>query len=210
MLRIFIADDHAIVREGLKQIIAGVSDLAVAGEASNGHEALAQIRKGYWDVVLLDITMPGMSGLDVLKQLKVEQPQLPVLMLSMHAEDQYAMRVLRAGAAGYMTKDSAPHQLVTAIRKVASGGKYVSPTLAEKLAFDLEDPTDKPLHEALSDREYQVMCLIAVGKKMSEIAKELTLSPKTISTYRTRILDKLKVNNNLEIAYYVRQHGLTA
>jgi DNA-binding NarL/FixJ family response regulator len=210
MLRIFIADDHAIVREGLKQIMAGVPDLAVAGEASNGREALAQIRKGYWDVVLLDLTMPGMSGLDVLKQLKVEQPQLPILILSMHAEDQYAMRVLRAGAAGYLTKDSAPHQLVTAIRKVASGGKYVSPTLAEKLAFDLEATTDKPLHEALSDREYQVMCLIAAGKKITEIAKELTLSPKTISTYRTRILDKLKVNNNLEIAYYVRQHGLTA
>ncbi|HEY4673195.1 MAG TPA: response regulator transcription factor, partial [Nitrososphaerales archaeon] len=193
MIKILIADDHAVVRRGLKQILAEEPNMAVFGEACNAQEVLKNVREQDWDIVILDITMPDRSGLDVLKELKRERPKLPVLILSIHPEEQYAVRVLKAGAAGYMTKESAPEELVKAIRKVLRGGKYISPSLAEKLAFDLETDSEKPLHETLSDREYQVMCMIASGKTVKEIAKKLYLSVKTISTHRARILGKMKM-----------------
>jgi DNA-binding NarL/FixJ family response regulator len=208
MINILIADDHAIVRKGLKQILAETSDMVVTGEASNGYEVLEKVRNGHFDVLLLDISMPGRSGLDILKELKAERPKLPVLVLSMYPEEQYAIRVLKAGASGYLTKESAPDELVVAMRKVAQGKKYVSPSLAEKLAFDLEMDTTKPLHEMLSDREYQVLCMIASGKTVGEIAENLSLSAKTISTYRARILDKMNMKNNAELTHYAIQNKL--
>ncbi len=208
MIKILIADDHAIVRRGLKQILTETPDMIVAGEAYNGQDLLEKVRSDQWDVVVLDISMPGRGGLDVLKQLKSEQPKLPVLMLTIHPEDQYAVRVLRAGASGYLTKESAPDHLVEAIRKVARGGKYISPHLAERLAFNLESISEKPLHEALSDREFQVLRFIASGKTVKEIGEELSLSVKTISTYRTRILEKMKMRNNAELTHYAIQQKL--
>ncbi|PYS27629.1 MAG: DNA-binding response regulator [Acidobacteria bacterium] len=208
MIRVVVVDDHAVVREGLKRIISENPGMAVTGEAGDGHEALKLIRGGACDVVLLDITMPNKNGLDVLKELRTEVPRLPVLVLSMHSEDQYAVRVLRAGAAGYLTKESAPAKLVQAIRKVVRGGKYVSPSLAEKLVSDLGTDTERPPHEILSDREYQVLCLIASGKTVSEIGAELALSVKTISTYRVRILEKLRMKNNAEITRYAIKERL--
>ena len=208
MIKILIADDHAVVRQGLIQIIDRETDMKIAGEASSAHEVLEKVQKQNWDVVVLDITMPGKSGLDALKEIKLEKPKLPVLVLSMHPEDQYATRVLKAGASGYMTKETAPEELVQAIRKIVNGGKYISPALAEKLAFDLGAPTDKDPHELLSDREYQVLCLIASGKPVSEIGKLLSLSVKTISTYRTRILEKMNLKNNAELIHYAIQNKL--
>src|SRR5499433_3363047 len=208
MIKICVVDDHAVVREGLKRIIAENPGMAVTAEAGDGHEALKVIQTEPCDVVLLDLTMPNRSGLDVLKQLHSETPRLPVLVLSMHSEDQYAVRVLRAGAAGYLTKESAPAKLVQAIRKVVRGGKYVSPTLAEKLVYDLGADTDKAPHEILSDREYQVLCMIASGKTVTQIAGELGLSVKTISTYRVRILEKLNMKNNAEMTRYAIKEGL--
>lgn len=208
MIKILIADDHAIVRRGLKQILTETADMVVAGEAHNGQELLEKMRSDQWDVVVLDISMPGRGGLDILKQLKSERPKLPVLMLTIHPEDQYAVRVLRAGASGYLTKESAPDHLVEAIRKVARGGKYISPHLAERLAFNLESISERPLHEALSDREFQVLRLIASGKTVKEIGEELSLSVKTISTYRTRILEKMKMKNNAEMTHYAIQQKL--
>ena len=192
----------------MKRIIAENPGMAVTAEAGDGHEALKVIQSEPCDVVLLDITMPNRSGLDVLKQLHSESPRLPVLVLSMHSEDQYAVRVLRAGAAGYLTKESAPAKLVQAIRKVVRGGKYVSPTLAEKLVYDLDSKSSKAPHEILSDREYQVLCMIASGKTVTMIAEELTLSVKTISTYRVRILEKLNMKNNAELTRYAIKEGL--
>src|ERR1051325_952780 len=208
MIRVVVVDDHAVVREGLKRIIAENGGMAVTGEAADGHEAMQIIKKDSCDVVLLDITMPNKNGLDVLKELHAESPRLPVLVLSMHPEDQYAVRVLRAGAAGYVTKESAPAKLVQAIRKVVRGGKYVSPSLAERLVFDLGADKDKAPHELLSDREYQVLCLISSGKTVTQIANELALSIKTVSTYRVRILEKLKMKNNAEMTRYAIQEGL--
>lgn len=208
MIKILIADDHAIVRRGLKQILTETPDMVVAGEAHNGQELLEKMRSDQWDVIVLDISMPGRGGLDILKQLKSERPKLPVLMLTIHPEDQYAVRVLRAGASGYLTKESAPDHLVEAIRKVARGGKYISPHLAERLAFNLESISERPLHEALSDREFQVLRLIASGKTVKEIGEELSLSVKTISTYRTRILEKMKMKNNAEMTHYAIQQKL--
>ncbi len=208
MINILIADDHTIVRKGLKQILAETPDMVVADEASNGFEVMEKIRKNHFDVLLLDISMPGKSGLDILKELKAESPKLPVLVLSMYPEEQYAIRVLRAGAAGYLTKESAPDELVVAMRKVAQGKKYVSPSLAEKLALDLEMDTTKPLHETLSDREYQVLCMIASGKTVGEIAEGLSLSAKTVSTYRARILEKMNMKNNSELTHYAIQNKL--
>jgi two-component system invasion response regulator UvrY len=208
MLKILIADDHAIVRQGLKQIVTETRDMTVAGEASNGQELLSKIKEGEYDVVVLDITMPVIDGMDVLRQLRSERPRLPVLMLSIHPEEQYALRALRAGASGYLTKESAPDELVVAIRKVSSGGKYISTSLAEKLAFELDVGREQALHEALSDREYQVLCMIASGKTVTDIAQELSLSEKTISTYRSRILEKMNMKNNAELTYYAIKNQL--
>ena len=202
MIRILIADDHPIVRAGLKQILAEASDIEVAAEAGDGHELLKLIRKGAIDVALLDISMPGLTGLDALKQIKVENPNLPILVLSMHPEDQYGIRVLKAGAAGYLMKSAAPDQLIGAIRKVHRRGRYVSPALAEKIAFGLQTGASGLPHETLSDREYQVLCMIASGKTVKQIAAELALSEKTVSTYRARILEKMNMQSNSELTHY--------
>ena len=208
MLRILIADDHPLVRRGLKQIIAETPDMVVADEAADGREALSKAATGDYDVVLLDITMPFNSGVDVLSQLRYERPTLPVLMLSMHPEEQYAVRALRAGASGYLTKESAPEELVAAIRKVSTGGTYVSASLAERLANIVQENGEALPHETLSRRECQVMCLIASGKTVSEVARELALSVKTISTYRARILEKLNLRNNAELMRYALKNQL--
>ena len=208
MIRILVVDDHAIVREGLKQILADVTDLSVRDEAANGQEALEKIRGGEFDCVLLDISMPGRSGLEVLKEIKAERPRLPVLILSMHAEEQYAIRALKAGASGYLTKASAPDELIGAIRKVSCGRKYVSASLAEKLAGELDSDATKPPHETLSDREYQVMLMLASGKAVKEIADELCLSVKTISTYRSRVMEKMSMKKNAELTLYAIQNRL--
>lgn len=203
MIRVLIVDDHAIFRAGLKQIIADESDLEVAGEAGNAQEAIELARgAGSGDVMLLDISMPDRSGLEVLKRVRQMSPQLPVLILSVYPEDQYAVRMLRAGAAGYLTKESEPEQLVEAIRKVVRGGRYVSPNVAERLADELDVSRQKPLHMALSDREFQIFHAIAMGKSSSEIANELSLSVKTIGTYRMRVLDKMGMSRNAEIIHY--------
>ncbi len=207
-LKILVADDHPIVRQGLKQILASEPDVVPIGEAESAQKMLELARKQHWDVIVLDITMPGRSGLDVLKELRHERPKLPVLVLSAHAEDQYAVRVLKAGAAGYMTKEKAPEELIRAIRKVLQGRKYLSESLAEKLAFDLEVDAEKPLHKTLSDREYQVMLMIASGKTATLVSKKLCLSVKTISTYRTRVLEKLGMKSNPELMRYAIQNRL--
>jgi two-component system invasion response regulator UvrY len=208
MIRVLIADDHAVVRQGLKQILGDMPELVVAGEATNGQDALDKVRAETWDVVILDISMPDRSGLDILKQLRSERPKLPVLVLSMYSEDQYAMRALKAGASGYLTKDSAPDELVKAIRKVVSGGRYVSLFLAERLAFEIGADSSKLPHETLSDREFQVLRRIAAGKSVTEIAAELYLSVKTVSTYRTRMLAKMNLGTNAELMHYAIQNHL--
>jgi two-component system invasion response regulator UvrY len=208
MIRALIADDHAVVRQGLKQILGDTPEMVVAGEATTGQEVLDKIRAETWDVVVLDISMPDRSGLDVLKQLRSERPKLPVLVLSMHSEDQYAVRVLKAGASGYLTKDSAPDELVKAIRKVVSGGRYVSSFLAEKLAFEIGTDSSRLPHETLSDREFQVLRLIAAGESVTEIAAELCLSVKTVSTYRARMLEKMNLTTNAELIHYAMQNHL--
>ena len=208
MIRILIADDHAIIREGLKQIISETPDMTVADEAIDGHEVLSKALKNDYDVAVLDITMPGRNGLDVLKELKKQKPELPVLVLTIHPEEQYAVRVLKAGASGYLTKESAPEELTAAIRKISEGKKYVTSSLAEKLVSDLNVDTEKPLHNALSDREFEVMCMIATGKTVRQIGEELFLSEKTVSTYRSRILEKMGMKNNAELIHYAIKHGL--
>ncbi|MEJ2721492.1 MAG: response regulator transcription factor [bacterium] len=208
-MRILIADDHAVVRRGLQQIMADAFEDITVGEATNAEEALDLIRRENWDVVVLDISMPGRSGLDALKEIKKDRPNLPVLVLSIHPEDQFATRVLRAGASGYMTKETIPDELVNAINKVRSGGKYVSERLAEKLALDLEREADGvPPHQRLSDREYEVLLFIAEGFTISEIADRLSLSVKTISTYRARILEKMNLTSNAALIRYAIEHGL--
>lgn len=196
------------MRHGLRQILADEFKRSVFGEASNAQEALNRVWKEPWDVVVLDITMPGRSGLEVLREIKKSSPKLPVLVLSMHPENQFAVRVLKRGASGYMTKESAPAELVGAIKKVIAGGRYVSSALAEKLATYLAADTQKPVQELLSDREFQVLRLIASGKIVSDIARELSLSVKTISTYRSRILEKMGMKNNAELMHYAIQHQL--
>ena len=208
MIRIFIADDHTIVREGLKQIILEIPDMNIAGEAVDGHEVLKKTLENDYDVVVLDITMPGINGLDVLKQIKTQKPKLPILMLSMHPEEQYAVRAIKAGAAGYLTKETVSEELVKAIRTASTGRKYITPSLGEKLAYFLEINSEKLPHELLSDREYQVICMIATGKTVVEIAEDLYLSEKTISTYRSRILEKMNMKNNAELTHYAIKHGL--
>jgi two-component system, NarL family, invasion response regulator UvrY len=207
-MRILLADDHPVVRQGLRRILADAFGHVVVGEAANAQEALEQTRRHKWDVALLDITMPGRGGLEVLKEIKQEKPALPVLVLSIHAEDRFAMRALRAGAAGYLTKESVPERLVTAIKKVARGGKYISESLAEKLAAGLTTNFEQSPHEMLSDREYEVMRMIASGKTVSAIARELSLSVKTISTFRARILQKLRMKSSGDIIYYAARNNL--
>lgn len=209
MTRVLIADDHAVVRQGLRQILASTDDMTLAGEAQSGQHVLHLLEENEFDVVVLDISMPGSSGLDILGRLKEVQPGPRVLVLSIHPEDQYAMRVLRAGADGYLTKEAAPDELIAAIRKVARGGKYVSSSLAEKLAQELEVEGRGTAYQALSNREFEVLRRIASGNTISDIADDMGLSIKTISTYRSRILDKLGLRNNLEIVRYALQHGLT-
>jgi len=208
MIKIFVADDHAIVRRGLKQIISETHDMRVTAEAERGDDLLSKVFQEHYDLVLLDISMPGTNGLEVLKQLKRKRPRLPVLMLSIYPEEQYAMRALKAGASGYLTKESAPEELIAAIRKISKGGKYVSPALAEKIISQLDTPDGKPLHATLSNREYQVMCMFASGKKVKEIADALALSIQTISTYRTRILDKMRLNGIGDLIRYAVKHRL--
>lgn len=208
MIRVLIVDDHAIVRRGLRQIVAETGDIVVNGEAETGSQAIKTARQEDFDVMLLDISLPDKNGIEVLKQIKKEQPKLAVLMLSMHGEREFAVRALKAGASGYLTKQSAPAQLVTAIRHVAAGKKYVSPALAEELANALGVDTEKPLHETLSDREFQTLRLIASGKTLSGISAELCLSPKTISVYRSRLLEKLKLLNNSELTRYAIKNRL--
>jgi DNA-binding NarL/FixJ family response regulator len=208
MIKIFIADDHAIVRKGLKQIISETPDMIVSEEADNGLEALDKISENTYDVILLDISMPGKNGLEILRLVRKKKPKLPVLMLSVHSEEQYAVRSLRAGASGYLTKESAPDELIAAIRTISKGGKFVNASLAEKLISELEIYVERPSHETLSDREYQVMCMSAMGNTLKEIAQELSLSIQTVSTYRTRILEKMNMNSIAEVIRYAVKHGL--
>ncbi|WP_317203127.1 response regulator transcription factor [Janthinobacterium sp.] len=207
-IKVFIADDHAIVRAGLKQILAETGDIVVAGEAENGLDAVRLFRDAACQVILLDISLPDRSGIDVLKQIKKERPDIAVLMLSMHREDQYAIRALKAGASGYLTKQSAPRELVTAIRQVAGGLKYISAALAQELANSVGEDHETPLHDTLSDREYQTLTLIASGKTVGAIAQELSLSVKTVSEYRARLLLKMKLKNSAELTHYAIKNQL--
>ena len=207
-IKILIADDHAIVREGLKQIVAEEKDILVSGEAENADKLMELLQKEKWNLVVLDINMPGKSGLEALKDIKLLYPDLPVLMLSMFSEDQYGIRAIKAGAAGYLKKVSAPTELVTAIRKIVSGGKYINPSLAEKLAEKFGKTEAGLLHDKLSDREYQIMCNIALGKSAEEIAEELSISINTVYTYRNRILEKMSMKSNVELTQYVLSNKL--
>jgi two-component system invasion response regulator UvrY len=207
-LRILIVDDHPIVRQGLKQTLADAAEIGEIVEAATPQEALDLVRQRKWDAVILDIGLPGRGGLEVLKDIKREVPRLPVLILSMHAEDQYAVRAVRAGAAGYLTKGAATESLIAAVRKVASGGRYISPELAERLATELTVDPDHPLHASLSDREFDVLRSIASGQTVGDIAERLSLSVKTVSTYRARILEKMQLKNNAELMHYVLTNHL--
>jgi len=208
MIRVLLADDHAIVRAGLKEILAETGDITVAGEAASGQEVLALIRGDDYDVAVLDMSMPGRSGIELIRQVKDEKPKLRILVLTMHSEQQYAVRALKAGASGYLTKESAPDQLVAAIRRIAAGGAFVSPETAEQLALDVNRAPGGPPHTLLSDREYQVFELIVNGKSVSDIARQLTLSVKTISTHKTRILQKMGVASQAELVRYALEHKL--
>jgi two-component system, NarL family, invasion response regulator UvrY len=208
MIHLLIIDDHVVVRDGVKRLAEEQLGATVIGEASTAQEALQRVREAHWDVAVLDISLGARNGLEVLKELQQLRPRLPVLILSMHAEEQYARRAFKAGAAGYITKDSSRAELVTALTKVLHGGKYVSPRFAEQLVVDLARGTDQPRHEALSAREFEVMCLIASGKTVSQIAEVLSLSDKTISTYRARILEKMHLKTNAELTHYALQNKL--
>jgi DNA-binding NarL/FixJ family response regulator len=208
VIKILVVDDHAVVRKGLKQILSATGDVIVGGEAVNGAEAIAMIGKDAYDMVMLDISMPGRNGVDILKQIKLYAPKLPVLMLSMHTEKGYAIRCFRAGAAGYLTKDSTPEDMLSAIRKVARGGRYISPLLADEIPFVWESDEEEPTHGRLSDREFQVMCMLAEGKTTTEIADELSLSLQTISTYKARILEKMKMPSMAHVIRYAIENGL--
>jgi two-component system, NarL family, invasion response regulator UvrY len=208
MLKILLTDDHALIRRGLKHVVLEAFGNADIGEAQNAEDALDQIRKRDWDVVLMDITMPGRSGIDILRDIQLARPALPVLILSMHGEEEFGRRVLKAGAAGFIAKQSAPDELVKAIRKVLAGGRYISGSLAERLASDVAAHTEKPLHESLSNREFQVMCMFASGKTNGLVAQALSLSVKTITTYRSRILEKMNLKNNAELTHYAIKNRL--
>lgn len=210
MIRVLVADDHAIVREGLKQILTKSGDLEVAGEAANGNDVLKMVRDQKWDVLVTDMSMPGRNGLELIKLVKSACPKLPVLVLSMYGEEQFAVRAIRAGASGYLNKESASDQLVSAIRKIAGGGVYVSPAVAEALLRNVRDgdTVHKQPHELLSDRELQVLQLIAAGKSVTEIAAALSLSPKTVSTHKARLMEKMRMTNQAELIRYAMAHGL--
>ena len=210
MIRVLVADDHAIVREGLKQILTKSGDLEVAGEAANGNDALKMVREQEWDVLVTDMSMPGRNGLELIKLVKSARPKLPVLVLSMYGEEQFAVRAIRAGASGYLNKESASDQLVNAIRKIAGGGVYVSPAVSEALLRNVRDgdAARKQPHELLSDRELQVLQCIAAGQSISEIANALSLSPKTVSTHKARLLEKMQMTNQAELIRYAMAHGL--
>ena len=207
MIRVLIADDHAILRRGLKEILVRELEDIVCGEAEDAQEALARPQSDVWDLLILDISMPGRSGLDVLRDLRALRPKLPVLVLSMHSEAQYGKRILRAGAAGFMNKASAPEELIKAVQKVLAGGRYVSPALAERLALDLNDEVQRDVQETLSHREFEVLRMIALGKTISQIAEELLLSVSTVSTHRARILEKMEMTTTAELMRYaLRNH----
>ena len=208
MIRVVIADDHTIVREGLKQLLLAQSDFDVVAEAVDGHEVLKTVRQADFDVLLLDISMPGKSGMDLIKQVKSEKPKLRILVLSMHQEQQYAVRAIKAGASGYLTKDSAPAQLVSAIRKVAGGGAFISAEVAEQFALGAMPQADRPPHTTLSDREYQVFRLLVSGQTVTDIAKQLTLSVKTVSTHKARLLQKMGMASQTELVRYAISHQL--
>ena len=209
MIRVFVADDHAIVREGLKRILGDESDIELAGEATNGHEVLAAVRAGGFDILLLDLSMPGKSGIELVRQVKDEQPRLKVLVLTMHEEDQYAVRAIRAGASGYLTKESASGQLVSAIRRIAEGRLHISHNIAEQLALDAQSRGDEAPHKHLSDREFEVFNLLVEGRSISEIAAKLHLSVKTVSTHKTRILQKMSAASVADLVRYAIHHRLT-
>jgi DNA-binding NarL/FixJ family response regulator len=208
MIKVLLADDHAIVRGGLKEILLRHLESVECGEAENAEQVLALVRERPWDLLILDITMPGRSGLDILADLKLLRPELPVLVLSMLPEDQFGKRVLKAGACGYLRKESAPEELIQAIRKVLSGGLYVSPALAEKIVLDLDDGANLPLHEDLSAREFEILVMLGSGKTVSQIAEELHLSVTTISTYRARILEKMSMSTTAELMRYAFRNHL--
>lgn len=208
MVKVLIADDHMMFREGLKQILSRQADIVVSDEAGNASELLEKVRGGDFDVILLDIAMPGRDGIDALKEIKQLKPGLSILILSMYPEDQYAVRAIKAGASGYLTKNRAGRELIAALRKVALGKKYISPDVGEQLASELERDTDHAVHQSLSDREYQVMCMIASGRTVKQISEELSLSVSTISTNRARLLKKMNLKNNAEVTHYAIKHGL--
>jgi DNA-binding NarL/FixJ family response regulator len=208
VIRVVLADDHKMVRAGLKEILADTGDMDVVGEATNGLEVMARVREMPFDVLVLDMSMPGRSGIELIRQVKAEKPALRILVLSMHSEEQYAVRALKAGASGYLTKEGAADELVAAIRRIAGGGAYVTPETAQRLALGLDEGREGPPHAALSDREMQVFLMIAAGKTVSEVADSLTLSVKTVSTHKTRIMQKLNINNQSELIRYALRHHL--
>jgi DNA-binding NarL/FixJ family response regulator len=208
MIKILIVDDHSLIRVGLKQVISDVDDIVVAGEAASGQEAYEKVMENDFDVVLLDINMPGENGVETLKRIKSKKPDIDVIMLSVYPEDQYAVRAIKAGASGYLTKDTDMSVMLKAIRKVYEGGRYISPVLAESLAAYVERDTERPLHEKLSDREFQVMRMLTKGKKIKEIAEELYLSESTVTTYKSRIMNKLDIRNDVQLAIYAMKHNL--
>lgn len=208
MINVLIADDHDIVREGVKQIVSDTNDIVIGAEARTGGEVLSEIRRGKWDVVILDLNLPDRAGLEVLSQLRTLAPHIPVLIFSMHRDGSYVTRALKAGAAGYVSKDSAREHLVTAIRKVARGERFLTPDLAESVAFGVVDASGENLHERLSDREFQVLCLIAAGRPPREIATELHLSVRTVGTHRARLLAKMGLRNNAQLVQYAIEHHL--
>jgi DNA-binding NarL/FixJ family response regulator len=207
VIRALIADDHAIVRRGLAEVLSEARDIIVQGEARSAREVLDKVRAGKWDVVVLDVNFPDGNGLDLLREMKRERPKLPVLILTICSEEQFAVRALRSGASGYLTKESAPEELVQAVRKVVGGGRYVSPGVAERLALMLGPDAEQPPHDQLSEREYQVFRLLASGRTVSQVAQEINLSVKTVSTYRSRVLEKMNLRTNAELTVYaVRNH----
>ena len=208
MIRVVIADDHTIVREGLKELLSNAGDIEVVAEAVDGHEALTRARTVDFDVLVLDMSMPGKSGMELIRQVKSEHPKLRIVVLTMHQENQYAVRAIRAGASGYLTKESAAAQLVAAIRKIAAGGAFIRAEVAERLALDAMPHAEGPLHAALSDREYQVFRLLVTGRTVSDIAEQLHLSAKTISTHKARLMEKLQVDNNAALVRYAVSHRL--